>query len=1336
MSGSQTALSKDFLAIFKQTGPQLDDKAKKSVGRQVDTLMKELAVDDKKVGEGVKTFRGFLHVDDIVLSGGIKTGEKVKLLQGISDTVEIINAGRAKFVKPAAKLDKLQAQLKVDPKTDIYPQCLKTVNGWEEDVPSGILDERTILKDRIKALTADKPTKDQMKLDAEKDIADLQNDADNFKKIVGSHSTRSFARTNPFGTKMLSSLTGDERKALDLMWEKLAKAGQVFLDATISIDKLGDDGQTGKQEDTRYDFEALYKNITDIGLPEAWWPPRLVERVQAWRKARRVHTEKKTEAPDPAWKQIGGEMLGAFSQLLKLGKLGGSIAAFDNSFKEESEEAQKTAERIFSMIGSICEITDNLRGKSLSVVKGEAKEQIAEMLNFDETIDLEERLDQLLTIVQNPLDFCKQAIDLTAQIGKLDGTHWAKTMDTKVVPGLSLAIAILNLATAIKEAAKSARLTGQTERLRVTSEQQDSSGLRQDGGATSGSLKKMVGTQKEYTGRQGLKAAVETLNVTGQAVILSGVSAPAGYALTMTATGIELAGEMVFDGIDWGQARVAKKLLQDARAGSPTAQQLIFEKCVLYATLYLAILVREGDPLGKKYIEDRGITQDALDKPMAIWLLGETMREAVEKEDDTEIDDNLLMHLGGPIAKLGKRIGNAVVDGGSALVEKGRQALASDYDENWTPNSASLTALTITFDPQGWDDIKQDAIDNAGLANVSTGVTAGIKALNKAWEAFKDVPDTAKEEAKLRAISAVLQQIGAVWGMLSGYQPMQGKAPTKPHVPFQAVRDALINVLNGLAEKFKEETRGMTSVSLQDQGGRKVLDIPATAWKPIAAEAACAAQWTKTWQGAANTIGLGKDDYGVGKVLHDLDEAWTAWQQLEGASQIVNAKSGEALYKARSTALAILQKATTALGDAARMVAVFPNLAAFAAAGRDDLARQMRSLDEKLCSGRTGLSIDSKPVLPVDKAATGAAMAKWAEMWGSSWSQAAELGLCSRDGGKGFATELAGFGETYATYRTRDDKDKKAPSKRDEAIHAAARVLKGCDALIQKEPYAPDVILALAKAYLTDAMAGRTLLINEVTDTVVVDGTALKDLAAAVPGAIPPGGKGLIEPNSLHKTWTAAYQACLDKGVAEKSDSGGKLGEVLLKVETAMATANTLLKTGKCTADTIDDLYDAMDDVRKQIVKAIELLNKLTAAPGFAANDQVLDLIDVVGAEFSNYLVVIEDRRGKIEIEGGTLDPKQFSKVKTNYVKQGLAPKDKTGLSDLMQTAAKASKNDKAGALKKLRDQLDVAIKLADDAMTLSKSPPPVKKGKQEKRVELDYTAWITYLQQLKALAV
>ena len=48
-----------------------------------------------------------------------------------------------------------------------------------------------------------------------------------------------------------------------------------------------------------------------------------------------------------------------------------------------------------------------------------------------------------------------------------------------------------------------------------------------------------------------------------------------------------------------------------------------------YAKLYLTILVRESNPLGEKYIKDRGITQDLLDEPTSIWLLGETLREAV-----------------------------------------------------------------------------------------------------------------------------------------------------------------------------------------------------------------------------------------------------------------------------------------------------------------------------------------------------------------------------------------------------------------------------------------------------------------------------------------------------------------------------------------------------------------------------------------------------------------------------------------------------------------------------------------------------------------------------------
>ena len=1332
----------------RPSSPPTQRDPNKALLGEIEDLMKILDSTDKEVKSDAKKFDDFLHLDDIVLSGVMKTPEKTELLKVIDKTVRTVLRGRETFVTPARQLEeriKLSTDQEVQKKAGIQNQCGAKVQYWESLIPPGILDEAALIKDRVAALTVKpgSPEQGKLKRGAEQKISGLKGQVDEFKQIVEGHSPRSFTRTDPFATKMLTSLDGDERKKLQAMQEELARAGQVFLDATISVEKLNEQGISGDQRETRYDFQELYEKIIAIGLPEVWWPPRLVERVQAWRKASRVHSQEMAK-PKSTAKEIGQELLGAFGQLADGFSFGMDIFNFDNSFKPTESGPTKpdhSPEAIAEIAGGVCDILNGLPDHVKGIVSGEDKEQL-KALNPKEAIELGERLEQALALVQKPTEFANQAAGLIDAVAKYAGTDWYKTFDAKVVPGLGLAIHVFKLIDAIKETAKSAMLTAKTQRLGVTSDQQNATGLRQDGGTTTGALKKAEQSQKEYTGRKGLEVFTESVHVTAEAVKLSGVSAPAGYGLSATAHGIELAGAMVFDGIDWSQAKVAKKLLEDARAGSMIAQQLLFEKCETYAKLYLAILVREGDPLGKKYIADRGITQDNLDKPSSVWLLGEALRDAVQKEDDTEIDDNLAKHLAGPLGKLAGRMKDGVVDGVTFVVEKGRQALAEEYDPNWKPPRG------VSLDPAVWTEIKDSAVDDGGLRNDTTGITAALTNLQKTIGVYDELANPKKplkkgqkapgDKDKLKAISQVLQHIGVVSGTLSGWSPVKGKNPREDHEPMRAVLDAMHKLLTAETNKYRTAAGQLPGVTLgQDQDGNAVIDIPPAGWTGLAAGGKVKDQWDRTWQGAIDSIGIAAEDFGTSGLLATVQKEWDGLRELEDGSQIVDTKNGKLLYKARKGALDALGAARNALGRVAKSVQLFPNLAAFVGAAQKDMATRTRALDDAMCSANVSLSLNSKPGLPAhDPQSTATAFQKWAGMWLTSWTYAAQLGFVSADGGNALSAALNGFGSDYAAYLALQPNAEDRPSKRDTVLGDGAKALKACDALMRAEPYAPDSILALVRAYATDVTAGRQALVKEVSSAQVLDPTALGDLQKAIPGAVDPGGKGLIATNDLQGPWEKAYAECLKQGVAAKSDSGGALGKQLGKIKTGMEEANTYLATGKCDPKDLPTLYKAMDEVRKQIGEAIKLVNKLLAAPGFAANDQIMDLLSALGAEFSNYLEVIEDRKGKIEVTAGSIDADQYSKAKDALVKQKLAPSTKTGLGDLMKKVKGAKGKSRDKAIGNLKKKIDEIVLAAEQAMAQSKQPQQPPKGKKAPEpVVLDYAPWINYLKEMKAAA-
>ena len=128
--------------------------------------------------------------------------------------------------------------------------------------------------------------------------------------------------------------------------------------------------------------------------------------------------------------------------------------------------------------------------------------------------------------------------------------------------------------------------------------------------------------------------------MTGAIIEATGAhAAPAGTALKIVGSVIQYWQHIVFTNIEWGQANGAKKLLKEAQAGNPIARMQIFEDSNRYAKMYIAILVKDGNPLAKKFIEQRGIEEGDLDQSMSLKILREAMLKDVDQRDETDVAD-------------------------------------------------------------------------------------------------------------------------------------------------------------------------------------------------------------------------------------------------------------------------------------------------------------------------------------------------------------------------------------------------------------------------------------------------------------------------------------------------------------------------------------------------------------------------------------------------------------------------------------------------------------------------------------------------------------------------
>ena len=233
------------------------------------------------------------------------------------------------------------------------------------------------------------------------------------------------------------------------------------------------------------------------------------------------------------------------------------------------------------------------------------------------------------------------------------------------------------------------------------------------------SLQNEKNAREHNVTKKSVEMAGQSLELAGDVTKATGALTPVGVGLKAVGRTIKLGNKIVFANIEWAKAQRAMQTLEEARAGSPIARMEIFEDSATYAKMYLCILARDGHPLAKSFIEDRGITEGDLSGAMGLKVLREAlMKDADQKDEEVKAQES---RGGAVIASL---IGQKAKD----LFTKNKKKIGvvhnkkgDKYKSGWKHREDG------SLHPYHWETNKAAAVKDFGLYYEKTGIKAALE---------------------------------------------------------------------------------------------------------------------------------------------------------------------------------------------------------------------------------------------------------------------------------------------------------------------------------------------------------------------------------------------------------------------------------------------------------------------------------------------------------------------------------------------------------------------------------------------------------------------------------
>ncbi len=669
-----------------------------------------------------------------------------------------------------------------------------------------------------------------------------------FKAGIEPHSTKEFERVDFYFDSLISAPTGDDLKAIyEVQNELIAKAREIR-----------DCGGT------LADCEKVLEHI-----PRTWWPPEFVEELQAWRKTERALRkeavrdmfEEKSELLETA-KGCVEFVMGTLGQLASMRELGAGGVGLEQGVETNDINSWLNDDKIVAELANWGE-----------TVKGgwETGSGVVEALksgDFTKTDMTAEQAAELATkITKSMNDVMKNVGSLCKQKGIAPPPD--SFMATKFLPGLAIATAGIDLALSIKNLVIHSKRAFQTSIMENEALMLWASGKDEDGGAFVNTLKNEMRGRKTQMAKDSLDITTNTLALAGAIGEASGMGAHAGIAIKIVGKAIEVGGVIVFTNIEWGLANNAKKLIKEAQAGNPIARLQIFEECNLYAKMYIAILVKEGHPLAKKFLEQRGIEEGDLTNALSLKILREAMLSDVDQRDEREVADSLIQ------ANIEGFTGGGIIKAGKALLEKMAQipslikGTPPAYDPGW------MWTGEIAIAKDKYDGVKTIA-ETKGLYHELTGIGRTLANVEKA----ETLVAKATPEKKQTCQMALLKALQVAETKIRGWTPL-----TNPQGEEKKVTEhkGMVLYLVALLKKMKERmdevdlgpiTDDTTDPPTRDSTQGVGLTEQLKSWTPTPNQPALASsRWKSIFQDMKQQCSYDGDDEGIENALKAVEKA-------------------------------------------------------------------------------------------------------------------------------------------------------------------------------------------------------------------------------------------------------------------------------------------------------------------------------------------------------------------------------------------------------------------------------------------------------------------------------
>ena len=607
------------------------------------------------------------------------------------------------------------------------------------------------------------------------------------------------------------------------------------------------------------DVEELLKKT---GIPKDWWPDKLVAEMQAWRKTeaamQRQHLADRWEKDNPDGKlKVSAENPVTLDDLKEiLQDYAGTGASDAQQILNLIDSNPEFATKLQQGLGMFSGATDVLGGMmQLSTTLSQSDDG----LEHTEQAERNETIDKGVEVVSAFCNTLAGVYDIIAQSGLPEAAK--AFFENQLIPGVTLAkvgVDLVQTGKALVEHYGQRRTTGD---LKDVGRQESGEGSREGGEGLDRALANDQHAMTKMMSKDGIKLFTGVLDGAGE--LASTFGGPhgkaAGLGMSVGTTVITVGTKAVFTGIDWSEAKRAREMLEEARAGNPVAKVEIFKNSNLYAKMYIVLLAKDGDKLAEQFIVSKGISEENLTKSVSDKIMTQALLKASGQQSEEEISESLLEAMTGPLA---------------ALYEMARDSsrfrATNEYAPNWTGPDPRLSRSS-------YDETKTAAIQ-AGLVNIPTGIGPALASLEtllgKANPLMAKPPGKEARQAVLAA-QAQLGTLGALISKAASITAPLDKAGKKDRNGTSRPHAGMTAYLALLLTKTRDERARLDEWLITS--GLKNID-----WTPPNKGALRdPAVWRVNWRDASEKACLPEQDAGMGQALDGMAEALLAFDDAK-----------------------------------------------------------------------------------------------------------------------------------------------------------------------------------------------------------------------------------------------------------------------------------------------------------------------------------------------------------------------------------------------------------------------------------------------------------------------